>query len=176
LPDKIESEIITRLKTGQWDSRWRNEIVLEREPAQYADVNSSEPGRIRRFFHVGVRNRHRRKAVTNCYGYLERATNLDTSTEIPFRAFELKWEGYRLPYVNIPPAKERRFDAFCIFHDCPAQIEFSHDFSDWTKIIPRIEGAGRYNLTYLVLSSNFPPARGSFILKLAPLIDSTSFA
>lgn len=175
LPDTVANEIKKRVEAGQWDSHWRNEIVLERGPGQHEDVKSREAGRIRRFFHIAVRNRHRHKAVTNCYVYLDKAINLATSGDIPFRAFELKWEGYRLPYVNIPPEKERRFDAFCIYHDSPTKLEFSHDFSDWSKVIPCIQGAGRYRIKYLVLSSNFPPARGSFILTLSPLIDSTTF-
>jgi hypothetical protein len=48
-------------------------------------------------------------------------------------------------------------------------------FSDWSGVIPSLQaGEGRYELTYLVLSSNFPPARGSFILTLAPMFNLTT--
>ena len=141
-------------------------MVLEREPTEYEDVETETPGLFRRFFHIIVRNRHRHRASTNCYVYLEKATNLDTLTDILLPTFELKWEGYRLFYVNIAPNQFRRFDAFCVPHDFPTRLGFSRMFSDWSGIIPRIEGAGQYELSYLVLSSNFPPARGSFILNL----------
>jgi len=180
LPIEIENEVQKRLNTGQWDSHWRNQIVLERDPRQHqdVDVNWTPPGRKipaqKRFFQIIVRNRHRHKAATNCYAYLEKATNLETSVEMPFRAFELKWEGYRFPYVNIPPAQQRWLDAFSIFHHSPTRLRFSEMFSDWSGIVPLLQGAGRYELNYLVLSSDFPPARGSFILTLDPVIDSTT--
>jgi hypothetical protein len=181
LPIDVENEVRRRLSTGQWDSHWRNEIVLEREPAQSQDVpvEWTGPGEVpirkrKRFFHIVVRNRHRHKAVTNCYVYLEKAIKLNTSREQSFSAFELKWEGYRFPYVNIPPEKQRRFDAFSIFHDSPTHLRFSEMFSDWSGVVPSLQGEGRYELHYLVLSSDFPPARGSFILTLASAIDSTT--
>jgi hypothetical protein len=182
LPIEIENEVRRRLHTGQWNVHWRNKLVLERDPAQSQDVpvewKIESGGTVRkqkRFFQIVVRNRHRHKAATNCYVYLEKATNLNTSEEQSFQAFELKWEGYRLPYVNIPPEKMRRFDAFSIFHDSPTHLRFSQMFSDWSGVIPSLQaGEGRYELTYLVLSSNFPPARGSFILTLAPMFNLTT--
>jgi hypothetical protein len=101
-------------------------------------------------------NRYRHKSVTNCYVYLEKATDLNTSEEKLFPAFELKWEGYRLPYVNIPPEQHRRFDAFSILHNAPTHLQFSKMFSDWSGVVPSIQGDGRYELNYLVLSSDFP--------------------
>lgn len=181
LPNEIENEVRRRLNTGQWDSHWKNEIVLEREPGQFQDVDVKwkAPGgaliqKQKRFFHIVARNRHRHKAATNCYVYLEKATNLSTSEENSFPAFELKWEGYRFPFVNIPPEKTRRFDAFSIFHDSPTGLRFSGMFSDWIGVVPSLQGEGCYELNDLVLSSDFPPARGSFILTLAPKVELTA--
>lgn len=177
LPIEIEKEVRRRLNTGQWDVHWRNEIVLEREPSQYNDEEWDRTGQTperRRFFQIVVRNRHRHKAVTNCYAYLEKATNLDSSVETSYPTFELKWEAYLLPYVNILPATQRRFDAFSISHHSPTRLRFYEKFTNWSKTVPVLQGAGRYKLNYLVLSSNFPPARGSFILTLAPVINLTT--
>lgn len=174
LPDKIKGEVLKRLELGEWNSNWRNELVLERNPEQRVDVPLQLHGVNQRFFHLSVRNQHRHKAATNCYTYLQKATNLDTSEEKPFPSFELKWVGYLLPYVNVPPLKERSFDAICISHDFPTRLQFARVFSDWGGIVPVLEGVGRYKLEYLVLSSNFPPAQSSFILTLASEIDSTS--
>jgi hypothetical protein len=181
LPSEIENEVRRRLDTGQWNSQWRNELALEREPARFQDVDvewKTPEGATRRkqkrFFQIVVRNRHRRKAATNCYVYLEKAINLNTSEETTFPAFELKWEGYRLPYANIPSENTRRFDAFSIFHDSPTHLRFSVMFSDWSGVVPSLQGEGRYDLNYLVLSSDFPPARGSFVLTLAPVVGLTT--
>ena len=141
---------------------WRNQIILERDPRQHqdVDVNWTPPGQNtparRRFFQIIVRNRHRHTAATDCYVYLEKATNLATSEHKSFPAFELKWEGYRFPYVNIPPAQQRRFDAFSIFHHSPTRLRFSEMFSDWNEIVPLLEGAGRYDLNYWCCRAIFP--------------------
>lgn len=63
LPNEIEKEVRRRLNLGQWDTHWRNEIVLEREPSQYEDVEWPRTKRTperRRFFQIIVRNRHRK--------------------------------------------------------------------------------------------------------------------
>ncbi len=174
LPDKIKGEVQKRLKSGEWKLHWRNELVLERVPNKDVDVRSRTNGLMHRYFHIAVGNQHRHKAATNCYAYLQKATNLDTLEEKSFPSFELKWEGYLLPYVNIPPAKQRRFDAVCISHESPTHLQFSGLFCDWSGVVPTVQGAGRYELDYSVLSSNFPPAQGSFILTLAREINSTS--
>jgi hypothetical protein len=181
LPIEIENEVQRRLNTGQRNAHWRNELVLERELAQWQDVpvEWNAPGGVavrkqKRFFQIVVRKRHRHKAATNCYVYLEKATNLNTSEEKIFPAFELKWEGYRLPYVNIPAGKTRRFDAFSILHDSPTHLRFSGMFSDWSGVVPSLQGEARYELNYLVLSSDFPPARKSFVLTLAHVIGLTT--
>jgi hypothetical protein len=86
---------------------------------------------------------------------------------------EIKWAGYILPNAHIPPGTVRSFDAFYIRHDLPSRLQFNV-FSDSTDFFPRIEGEGRYELHYLVVSDNFPPARGSFILQLDRVLGSTT--
>ncbi len=173
LPNKIAKEVRKRIRNGKWNPHWRNEIVLESKPT-HTDF-PSEKGLLRRFFNISALNRHRNKVATNCYVYLERATRLDPSEPIPLHhTFELQWEGFRLPYANILPGQFRRFNAFCIPFDSPTRLQFSGLFSDWPGLFPDIQSAGRYNLDYLVLSSNFPPARRSFRLTLAPVLDSTT--
>jgi hypothetical protein len=159
------------LETGKWSSRWRGELVVEGETTQHDDQPGGRPSK---FFGISVRNRHRHKAATTCFVYLEKATNLDRGQEIPLHTFELKWEGLLWPYANITPTQPRRFDAFHIHHDCPTKLQFSTMFLDYAGLLPKIEGEGRYRLEYLVLSSNFPAARRSFILNLASDISSTT--
>jgi len=169
----LPSVIADQVQGRQWDPRWRNEIVLERDPAQYGDAQFAGTQERGRFFHISVRNRHRRKTATNCYVYLEAVTRLDTATKIPLNAVEIKWAGYVLPNTHIPSHTARRFDAFYIRHHLPTQLQFNV-FSDSTEFIPRIGGEGRYELSYLVVSDNFPPARASFILTLDTALGSTT--
>jgi hypothetical protein len=177
----LPNVIADKVQERGWDPRWRNQLILELEPAQFSDANRVEysqgqqryfPGR---FFHIDVRNLHRDKTATNCYAYMERAINLDTSTEIPVRAVEFKWAGYILPNANIPPATARRFDAFWIAHDLPTKMQFNV-YSDATDYIPAIEGEGQYELSYLILADNFPPSRRSFILTLSKSLALTRLA
>ncbi len=94
-------------------------------------------------------------------------------TAIPLNAVEIKWAGYVLPNAHIPAGTARRFDAFYIRHDLPTRLQFNV-FSDSTEFVPRIGGEGLYELTYLVISDNFAPARATFALKLDALLDSTT--
>jgi hypothetical protein len=87
LPNVIADQVQQR----GWEPYWKNTIVLERDPT-YADVDGLSGSR--RFFHVRVRNRHLHEMATNCYVYLERATRLAPSTEIPLEAIDLKSAGY----------------------------------------------------------------------------------
>jgi len=126
-----------------------------------------------RFFHIDVRNRHRRKMARNCYVYLERATTAEPPLVIPVRAAEIKWEGYTLPSAHIPPGNIRRFDGFYIFHDDPTRLHFQI-FTDSTAFIPNIQGEGKYELDYSVVADGFPTARGSFQLYLGRSLNSTT--
>ena len=80
--------IADEVRRRQWDPHWRNELVLERDPAQRGD-SVDATGKLRGFFHIGVRNRHRHKTATNCYVYLEKATKLERLTDIALNAPEL---------------------------------------------------------------------------------------
>jgi hypothetical protein len=173
LPAMVGHAVRELVETGKWSTTWRNELLLERDPAQYADA-LWENGDHGRYFQVMVKNRHRHKVARDCYVYLERAIRLDPPVAIPLNTFELKWDGFVLPYANVLPLQFRRFDAACVAHRAPGKLAFSTMFSDAYGLAPQIEGVGRYELTYIVLSSNFPPARASFILSLDSQIESTS--
>src|SRR5208282_2361454 len=132
-------------------------------------------GRWCRFFHVGVRNRHRRKTARNCYAYLDKATTscLDPKADIPLRQVEFFWAGYTQPNAHVLPGMLRPFDAFFILEDLPTQLHF-HVFATGTDFVPRIAGEGRYELDYLVVSENFPEARASLVLNLESSLDRTT--
>lgn len=168
LPDIIESRV-----RKQWDPNWRNELVLERDASQFSDAHVRDlNNRLGRYFQIGVKNLHQEKIATNCYAYLEKATKLDPLSEIPLSTVELKWEGYLFPNAHILPDTTRRFDALRVMHDNPTDPHFLI-FSDSTAFHPPIHGEGRFELRYVVVSDNFPPARGTFKLELRSSLSST---
>jgi len=170
LPNLIANEVNKRKQT--WDPRWRNELVLERDPKQYS-LSRLPDGTLSRFFHIGVHNRHRNKTARNCCAYLVKATRADTNTGIPVKQVELRWAGYDQPNAYIFPKRVRPFDGFYIREDLPTCLQFNL-FATGTDFIPNIAGEGSYELEYLVVSENFPEARTSLVLTLAPSLDATS--
>lgn len=156
-----------------WNPGLRNEIVLRRDPKQKVDAQLGNTQQVGRFFHLSVRNLHTRKTATNCYAYLEKATRLTPRTDIPVNTIEFKWAGYVLPNAHVSPGSIRRVDAFWIKHNNPTILRFN-TFSDSTEFIPQIQGEGEYELSYAIISDNFPPARISLKLKLSALLEHTA--
>lgn len=176
----LANVVADKIRERGWDPNWRNELMLRRDAGQYSDAERIEPtpGGARRFmarfFHIDVQNRHLRKIATNCYVYLARVVNIETSEEIPLRSIEFKWAGYVLPNAAILPGQARRFDGLWLAIDRPCEVQFNI-YSDATDYYPRIPvGRGRYRLTYQVISENFPPASGSFVLNLGNSIQQTT--
>jgi len=172
LPNVIADEVQRR----KWNPHSRNELVLERDPEQYADhqVQTEAGVEPRRFYYVEVRNLHHRKTATNCYVYLEKVLKLDRpSIRIPFKTVELKWSGYMLPNAHVLPQTARPVDAFAILHRPPTQLGLV-SFSDSLAFgrLP-IHSTGEYELRYAVVSDNFPIARASFVLSLSDTLDHT---
>lgn len=169
LPNIIADEVQRR----GWNAGLRNEVVLEREPKQKVDAHLGNTQQVGRFFHLSVRNLHSRKTATNCYAYLEKATRLNPYTDIPLNTIEFKWAGYVLPNAHVSPGSVRRVDAFWINHNNPTVLQFN-TFSDSTEFIPQIQGEGEYELSYSIVSDNFPPARISLKLKLSASLERTT--
>lgn len=169
LPNLIVTEITRR---NEWDSCWRNEIVLERDASE--DTDPYLQGHLSRFFHIEARNRHRTKIATNCYAYLEKLENLSENSILEIKTAELKWAGYTLPNAAIMPVSSRLFDAGCVLHSQPIIFHVNLLFADATDYQIKIQGKGDYKLQYVVISDNFPPARCTVTLHLDPLVDQVS--
>jgi len=175
LPELVVREVRKRVQDGRWHPKWRNEIILNREQIQFIDAHDVRRDKLARYFHIEVHNRHRSNVARNCFAFLETVVSVDSSKRIPFSTFESKWEGYTLPNAHIPANGVRRFDAFCIEHDNPTQLMFK-GFWDASYFLPRIDSVGRYEMTYLVVADDFPPARTSLLLTLGSSLDRTSLA
>ena len=178
LADVVSAEITKR----GWKPSWKNVLLLERNSDQQMDMNRIEtivdagvtkmapiPAR---FFHINVKNLHPTKTAFNCYVYLERAKNLLNDIELPLETVEFKWAGIVMPNANIFASSQRAFDAVWFAHNAPDKPRFN-TYSDSGRYIPefRIAGKGRYELTYLVVSENFPPARSTFLLQVGNHIE-----
>jgi hypothetical protein len=174
LPGLVADTVRHLVETGQWSVDWRSELVLERDPAKPFDDADWKNGDRGRYFQITVKNRHRSNVARDCSAYLEKATRLDPRESIPLNTFELKWDGFMAPYANVLPLQSRRFDGGCVAHSRPGQLLFLSPFADADKA-PHMT-MGRYELTYVVLSSNFPAAHGTFILNLDSRLEGTSLA
>jgi hypothetical protein len=167
--DRLASVIVSEVQQRGWLPNCRNDLVFERDPAQRGD----SPFGLESFFHISVHNRHRHKTATNCCVQLKKVTKLDASREIECSPAELTWAGHREMNVSIPPSTSRKFDALHIRRDTPTEVRFQTS-STSPEFAPPILGTGRYELTYSVVTDNFPIACASFILNLDPSLSLTS--
>jgi hypothetical protein len=175
--DNLPSFVADFVRERHWDPVWKNELELEREPEESSNAMSFiRPGlnMNARYFHIKVYNRHREKLATNCFVYLEKIIRLP-DTEIQLKTVEFKWAGVIIPGVAIAPGSKREFDAFHILHERPTNIQFStfSDSPDYNLMLP--DEAADYELSYVVRSENFPPARGVFRLRLNAQLNDTTF-
>ena len=172
----LASVVADFVRKRGWNPNWRNELVLERDPQEFSDAPvmvALQKQALARFFHIGVRNRHREKLAVNCSVYLEKATRLPNG-DIPMKTVEFKWAGVVMPSVAIAQNSVREFDALCVVHDLPTEIRFNA-FSDSIDFYPALPaGAADYELSYVVRSENFPFARGTFKLCLKNKLDETT--
>ncbi|MCP8317080.1 MAG: hypothetical protein H3Z52_03660 [archaeon] len=157
-----------------WNPHWKNELVLERDEKEYTDATVVKTGRDARYFHIEVRNLHRRKLASNCYAYLESIKDLSTGRQTTLETIELKWKGYVLPNATILPSSSRYFDAFFIFHNSPTKPHFNL-FTDFTGYIPQINGPGDFEFNYAIVSENFRTARAKFRLHLGERLENVIF-
>lgn len=113
---------------------------------------------------VEVENRNRHTSAVNCYAYLQREILLHSDgRERPVNAIEHKWRGYNHPNVTIVPTGRRKFDAFMIYDQRPAET-FTKTHTDSEKHFGIVRGPGQYLLRYAVYSQNFTEATGDLAL------------
>lgn len=167
--------VVEEVKRRRWNPRWKNQLILERDPEQYVDAGHYTANKMARYFHITVRNLNQHKMARNCYAYLEHVRRLFDNMDFPVETNEFKWAGYILPNAVIGAGSKRRFDAFFVFHDAPNLLRFNV-FSDSTEFIPRIDGDGDFLLTYVVVSENFNSARATFLLHVSNRLNEIRFA
>lgn len=159
LPKLLREQLSRR---SDWDAKWRKELRMSRQDSGEGDdmLTANEPCR---YFHLTVENLHRNKLALGCTAYVEAIGDVPTSQPIEFRPAELKWAGTMLPSVPIPSGRRRALDACRFFGSTPETIHFvSH--ADSGKHMGPIRGR-EIDVTYLVVSENFSPARCTLRIK-----------
>lgn len=176
LPDRVASEVRKR----GWRPDWKNELSLNSQSLRRAEVlfddplfTGNQPAKTS-FFHVPVTNRHPRKVAVGCSVYLVDARDVQRDASIPIEIIEFQWAGFTHPYVNIPPAQSRYFDALLVVHQGPLRPQFN-PLTASAQYRPKISGPGDYELTYVVVSQTFRPARATFRLHVDVSGENISF-
>jgi hypothetical protein len=172
LPKLVKDQVQER----GWDPNWRRELVLERLESDFEDRRvATAEGKPARFFHIRVRNLHRRQPARNCFVYLETIELLEKDEVQEPGAIEFKWKGLNSLAIPIPPRKSRLFDAFWVFHDRPEvlQLGISPFLVDdqGLYLAYSLTEPWTYRLTFVVYSDDFAPARGHFVLKTKNRLD-----
>lgn len=176
---KNKNDFIKKLadNTKTWDPHWRNEISLE-SPIVAKDVLSAENRTdLIDWYHVPVRNVHRYQYARNCLVYVLRIIDDVGGKEVYSPNIELLWSGaVSAQPKHILPQKAAKVVAFFINHSKDI-IEFLEAPSRSTEPeyqLPDLQ-AGKYSITYTVLSDNFEQVNRTFKISFGGRYDSITF-
>jgi hypothetical protein len=176
LPDVVAEKVRER----KWNPNWRNELLLERDNGDFQDVRYvGREERPARFYHIKVKNLHQQKIARDCVAYLERIKDISTGEAKPLELVEFKWKGVNTPRIAIPPKESRNLDTFHIYYDSQNIVHlginpFVVDFTGYYELY-RLRGPGTFELTYVVFSENFSPARAMFKLNIGNQLSDIRF-
>ena len=184
LANCVISEVEKKEEVGEWNNNWRDELVLERSSDDIVEADyewSKESKEPAIFYHVKVRNNHRTKVALRCLSYIERIKNVNTGEEKRLDLIENKWKGIKDTSVQIPPYKKpRKFDGFFVFKNKyhEAYLGYNRAITDFTGYHQeyKLKAPGEYEISYVVYSENFFPARATFKLKLTSNIKDIEFS
>jgi hypothetical protein len=174
LLQKIKSEI----RDAGWRSDWRRDLRVELV-SEGPDEAMWPDGRRARYFHVWVRNRHRRLVASECTVFLTRVVELATGKERVPDSVQLKPRRSVDLFVAIPPGHGAQFDVAFIFLDAPSKAfaginPFKIDSTTAARQA-LLEGPGEFELVYEVYSREFPPISVTGRLVLGATIDEATF-
>ena len=153
------------MKNKEWSPNWCDELILLSSNESGVEETTINNEKVK-YYHIKVKNLNRYKSARNCYVYLESILDIAKNRNIPFQTVEYKWRGFSFPNVVIPSNSSRHFDTFIVKHKNPSVAD-SSNFSDGSPHhIQTLRGPGDFELTFKVMSENFRPAIGRFILHL----------
>lgn len=162
-----------RYHTKDWSPDWRNELFLTFFRA-VPNVMTRDSRKLTDWYHLQVRNNHKTKYARNCVSYILEIKNLITGEKIFPPNLELVWSGTFRVEKHILPQRVAEIDAFLIFHDSD-KISFKHAESSSTQYAMPELGAGKYLITYTVVSENFDQVTETFKLDFGGNHNSISF-
>lgn len=143
-----------------------NKLELALTDETYEDVDRVNGLNLpTRFFHIAVKNKHKKHIARNCYAFLTSLKDSQTGEEYIKQSSELKWRGYQLPYADILPQTYRKFDSFCVKKNNPHFL-LLNAYLDSTQLIPHIERDMSLKAEYWVVSENFKTVKKTFIINL----------
>lgn len=158
--------------TKTWDSTSQNQLFLETQRMHTNVALLDTPTHpLSNWFHICVTNGSSFKQAKNCRAYVEdivliRAPQFSTSDYKQ----ELIWAGTGVQTISIKKKAKRDFDAIWTIQGSGEWNFHSLDTST-AYTYPTLKD-GEYELTYLVVSDNFPDAR----IKLAINLSNDSVA
>lgn len=174
LPNVVADLIAGKLRNGEWRNNTRSSLSLEVAVPPFTDALQNI-GVMRRFYHIAVRNNHHRKAALYCYAHLDAVLNLGTNKLSRPRTVEFKWAGTPLPGVRIGPNTIREFDGVDFILANPIQPKF-WPITDSPDYLPRLDGPGKYRLSFSVVSQNFGATTTDFLLEYGTTPESVVFS
>lgn len=173
LPEAVVGYIDDKIRKEGWSPESRNILSLAVADNPFSDTPLNN-GQVGRFFHIAVRNNHRRKVAFDCYAYLEVIENLVTKESTTPKLVEFKWAGTKLPSVRIGPQTNREFDVVRFGLTAPIQPLF-WALTDSPDYLPRFSGPGKYRLKFSVQSQNFEGVSADFIFEYGRTHESVIF-
>lgn len=164
------TEIIKKLDelTKGWDPNSVNEldILISDSPLKDLTIRDNLQRPLSDWYFLVIKNNNKHRHAFSVCGYVTRIFNIDTGEELSIPTNELKWSAIGDISANIMADTSRELVAFYVKHG-ENKIEFSQ--RDLLTNSPRypLPGlpAGKYLLSYSVISSNFETISKSFILE-----------
>ena len=177
----VSDLVVEKVEEKKWNPKWRNELTLEAGKKDFEDTpHISMQEKSFRYYYVRAKNYHHDKIAYQCAAYLEKVKILSTGEEREFDLMEFKWKGITTERVVIPPTRDRAFDAFRLRYDSPSVAYFGINqlLIDYTGYLVKysLAGPGDFEVTFIVFSENFPPARETFKLHIGTKLDDVEFA
>jgi len=143
-------------KTKDWDPTSKNQLFLEFDnPHTNVQISNHPTKPLSNWYHISVFNGSSYEHAKSCRAYVETIEDLDKKQMVPLQyKLELIWSGIGSPSVSITKQKTRDFDAIYTIQGSKLWQFQSLQTSTVYKY-PNL-GDGRYKITYLVVSDNFP--------------------
>lgn len=174
LTEKIIKEVAHRWKHG-----WKNQLFLENSKNSPADavVRSNSGERPGLWYHVAVENHHRDRMAHHCVGYIEKIIAPDGSNITRDILIEQKWRAVMSESATIPASRTRDLDGVHIFQDQPtiAYPGINGFIADSEELLYTLKGPGKFEISFVVFSDDFKPARDTFILDIDSDFRKTRF-